>query len=656
MKYLSLVLLLIASLNLFAQADDEVLFTVEDSPVLVGEFKYIYEKTNQDNADYSKESVEEYLDLYKKFKLKVERAKDIKLDTIQALKKELAGYRKQLANSYLIDKEVTERLIEEAYNRKKLDINVSHIMMSVPKDSSPQDTLVKYNKIMDIYNQLKAGKKFEDLVSMSEDPSSKEKNGNIGFLTAMLPNGFYELENAAYNTPPNSFSKPFRTRVGYHIVKSLGKRPARGSIEAAHILIRTSEYNADPVKDAESEKKIREIYDELKAGAKWDDLVSKSEDQTTNAKGGSVGKFGIGRFDPVFEEAAFSLANDGDFSEPFQSKAGWHILKRIKKFPLKSYDEERGQLQNRIKKDARYEVAQEAMINRIRRENNFTQYDNVVNNLRNSLNDEFTTYKWKANPKPSNKVLFTIGDESHIQSELEAFLEQSSRKRQRLGRNGDVKATFNALYDEFVRVKTLAYEESQLENKFPEFKYLMNEYQEGILLFEATKTEIWDRASQDSVGLAQYYEKIKNNDKYKWKDRAEVSFYTLNPASKDQIKAIRKMATKKSTADVLARYNNEKVKPLKVRRDTYEKGKNKIVDAMKWSPGSLSEIEISTQDNSLNFIKIEKIIPVTGKTLSEARGYAVAEYQDYLERNWLEELKSSYKIEVNQKVLDKLIK
>jgi len=657
MKHITLIILLFASVAVFAQSDADVLFTVEDTPVYVGEFKYIYEKTNQDNANYSKDSVEEYLELYKKFKLKVQRAKDIELDTIKALQKELDGYRKQLANSYLIDKEVTERLIKEAYERKKLDVNISHIMVKLPNDASPQDTLAKFEKIRGFYNQLENGKKFEELLSLSEDVSSLKTKGNLGFVTALLPNGFYTLENAAYNTNVGGYSRPVRTKIGYHIIKSNGKRPARGEIEVAHILIRSTNPNMPELKQPrKSEKIINEIYAELEAGVSWDSLVMKSEDNTTRNSGGSVGKFGIGRFDPVFEEAAFSVTEDGGYSKPFKSKAGWHIIKRIKKYPLKSYDEERGKLQNKIKKDGRYQIAQDAMIKRIQKINNFKQYDKVVNQLRSSLNDEFTTYKWKANPNPSNKVIFTLGDESYIQSELEAFLEQSSRKRQRIGRSGDVASTFNTLYEEFVRSKTLEYEEKQLEKKFPEFKYLMNEYEEGILLFEATKTEIWDRASQDSVGLAQYYEKIRKSDKFQWKQRAEVSFYTLKADDNDKIKAIRKMAAKKSTSEVLKKYNSDTNKPLTVRRETFESGKNKVVDAMKWKEGSLSPVEINSNNNSLNFIKIEKILPSTGKSLSEARGYAVAEYQDYLEKKWLEELKSSYKVVVNQETLDKLIK
>lgn len=654
MKYISYIILFFAATQLAAQADDDVLFTVEDSPVYVGEFKYIYEKTNQGDADYSKESLEEYLELYKKFKLKVQRAKDIQLDTITSLKRELEGYRKQLANSYLIDKEVTERLMKEVYNRGKMDVNISHIMVQIPKESTPQDTLAKFNKIMDIWKQLQGGKRFEELVGMSEDKASKVKGGNIGYITAMLPNGFYNMETAAYTTPVNSYSKPFRTRVGYHILKNNGSREARGQMEAAHILIR---HNKEPAPGSPDPKELIDgIYNGLRGGTPWAELVKRSEDKSSIEKDGSLGKFGIGRFAPDFEDAVFALAEDGDYSKPLQSQAGWHIVKRVKKYPQLSYKEEKGKLQNKIKKDSRYQIAQDAMLARIKRDNNFKEYRNVTDRFRNSLSDEFTTYKWKANPKPINKVIFEIGEDNFILAELEEFLEQSSRKRQRIGRNGEVKATFDQLYTDYVKMKTLEYEEKQLEKKFPEFKYLMREYQEGILLFEATKTEIWDRASQDSVGLAQHFEKIKDREKYKWKERAEVSFYNITPEAKSQLNSIRKMAAKKSTTEVLEKYNKDGAKMITVRRDLFEKGKNRIVDGLSWKPGTLSEVEMNKQNNSMNFLKIEKVIPVTGKTLNEARGYAVAQYQDYLERQWLTDLADSYKIKVNQGILDKMIK
>ncbi len=654
MKYLSYIIFFFATSQIMAQADNDVLFTVADSPVYVGEFKYIYEKTNQGEADYSKASVEEYLELYKKFKLKVVRAKDIKLDTIASLQRELEGYRKQLANSYLIDKEVTERLMKEVYERNKMDVNISHIMIQVPKESTPQDTLAKYNKIMGIWKQLQNGKRFEEMASQSEDKASKDKGGNLGYINAMLPNGFYNMETAAYTTPVNSFSKPFRTRVGYHIVKNNGTREARGQMEAAHILIRTS---TNPIPGSPDPKSIIDgIYNGLRGGTPWEEMVKRSEDKSSIDNGGSLGKFGIGRFAPDFEDAVFALAEDGDFSKPIQSPAGWHIVKRIKKYPQLSYKEEKGKLQNKIKKDSRYQIAQDAMLARIKKDNNFKEYRDVTDRFRNSLSDEFTTYRWKANPKPVNKVIFEIGDDNFVLSELEEFLEQSSRKRQRIGRNGEVKATFDQLYNDFVKIKTLEYEEKQLEKKFPEFRYLMKEYQEGILLFEATKTEIWDRASQDSVGLAAYYNKIKDHDKYKWKERAEVSFYSIKPEAKDKLNSIRKMAAKKTTTAVLEKYNTGDNKIITVRRDLFERGKNKVIDDMGWKIGALSEVEINKQNNSMNFLKIEKIIPVEGKTLQEARGFAVAQYQDYLERQWLTDLAESYKIVVNQDVLDKMIK
>jgi len=239
---------------------DPVLFTVEKTPVHLSEFEYIYNKTNGDKADYSKNSLEEYLDLYVKFKLKVQRAKDMKLDTIKTLQDELAGYRRQLANTYLVDKEVTEKLVKEAYDRTSEDVEISHIMAQLSANPSPADTLQAFQKIHAALAKLKGGAKFEDIAkSDSEDTYSKPNGGRLGFFAAMFREGFYEMESAAYNLKVGAFSNPIRTAVGYHIVRLDSKRPARGEVEVAHILIR----NAKDAKDNSPKTKIDNLYKEL---------------------------------------------------------------------------------------------------------------------------------------------------------------------------------------------------------------------------------------------------------------------------------------------------------------------------------------------------------------------------------------------------------
>ncbi len=652
MKY-TFTLVLICFLSFAYGQKEEILFKVENDEVEVSEFKYIYEKTNQKKADYSEASINEYLELYKKFKLKVRRAKDMRLDTIPSLKKELDGYRTQLANSYLIDKEVTEKLIKEVYDRKQEDVDLSHILVNCKADTSPKDTMIAYQKIQKIYESLMAGNDFEKTAMLSsEDGTAKDNKGHIGYINAMLPNGFYPMETTAYSLAVGSISKPIRTSVGYHILKVNDKRPARGELEVAHIFIR----NAKAGGGAHLKAKIDSIHMAIKNGSTFESLTKLSDDKTTADKDGYLGFFGINRYEKVFEDAAFNLKKDGEITKPFASSAGWHIIKRISKKEQKSYNRAKGELQRKIKRDSRYQLAQDAMIVRIKKESNFEEVPSVLEAYKNSLDVDFLSYKWKPSEKPDNRFLFKLGDKNYKIADLEEFLGTSSRKRQRLGRGGNMKTTAQTLYEDYVKKECLAYEESQLEKKYPEFKFLMREYQEGILLFEATKMEVWDKASQDSIGLTTYFDKLKGRGKYMWKERAEVTFFTIQEVDSPLLDKVRKAAATKSTEEVLAKFNEPNKTVVKTRKEVFEKGKNKVLDQMEWKTGSLSNSEKSQRDKSLNFMKIEKVLAPAEKSLTEARGYIVADYQDYLEKEWIQELQRSYKIEVNEKVLKKMIK
>ena len=646
--------LLLANLSLIAQdKNDPVLFTVENTPVHQSEFNYIYTKTNGDNADFSKKSLEEYLDLYVKFKLKVQRAKDMKLDTIPALQQELEGYRKQLANSYLVDKEVTERLTREAYDRSLKDVNISHIMVGLQPSASPKDTLIAYKRIQKIKKDLDAGANFSEVAkARSDDQSAKQNGGNIGFITSMLPNGFYTLESAGYNTPVGKISNIIRTNAGYHIVKTEGERKARGEIVAAHILIRKGKDGG-----AAAKTKIDSIYQLLEGGESFEAIArTSSEDKLSSAKGGNLGSFGINKYERSFEDAAFGIKKDGTYSKPVETSIGWHILKLISRKPVEEYDVAKRKLAQKIQRDSRYMLAQESMVSRIKKDAGYKANATVLNRFSKSVGDQFTTHRWKPAVKKSTETIFSFADGTkYTLADFETFCQKKSRDRMRMARGGTPEDAVNHLYGDFVKESCMAYEERQLDKKYPEFKSLMREYEEGILLFEATKILVWDKASQDSAGLQAYYTKYNDNKKYMWKERAKVSFYALQKGAESQLSKVRKYAVKNNPEKVLSKYN-KKGKVLTQRLEMYEKGKNKVLDKLDWKGGMLSAIEINKKDGSSNFMKIEKVIPPTPKTLQEARGYVVADYQDHLEREWVEELRKTYKVEINQKVFDSMVK
>ena len=635
----------------FGQKDDPVLFSVEGKPVHVSEFDYIYNKNNGDNANYSRASLIEYLDLYIKFKLKVQKARDMRLDTIQALIEELAGYRQQLSNSYLIDKEVTNRLLQEAYNRKQKDLRVSHILVSLDEKASKADGAEAYQKASSILDKINGGTPFEEAAKeFSEDKNSGENGGDIGFITALLPKGFYAFENAIYDLEPGAISEPVLSRIGYHVLKVTDERDAFGEMEASHILIRKKKLGEE-ITDAQ--ERIQTIYELLGNGAKFEDLAQQfSEDQSTAKKGGRLGYFGINRFEEVFENQAFALKENGDYSSPFESSIGWHIIKRSNKRDFSNFEKQKVSLQNQISQDDRFKLARNALIDKIKVEGKFTENEHVLTSFSNQVQKDFYSYKWNI-PELGDDVLFHFDEYvSYSIQDFATYCKRNTRRRLQFNKQTPIAESINEMYAEFVDEKAVAFEESRLESKYPEFKSLMREYEEGILLFEVTKLLVWDKASSDTSGLQSFYNDHK--DQYFWNDRALVNTYTLFTEDEKLAGKIHKSIRKKGAEETMAKYNKEAV-TIKVSSKSYELGR-KGAPNIKWEAGAMTNVIFEEDKKSASFQMVESIIPKSQKTIDEARGYIIADYQDYLEEAWVKQLREEYEVEVDQKVFKGLAK
>ena len=634
---------------------DATLFTVKGSPVTAAEFKYIYSKTNQDKADFSEKSLREYLELYTNFKLKVQKARDMRLDTIASLNSELDGYKKQLAKSYLEDKEVTEKLIREAYDRMLLDVDVSHILVNCDRNKPAADTLRAYNRVKDWSKMIVKGASFDKMAfDSSEDKSAKENRGNLGFITAMLPDGYYEVEKAIYSAKVGDVVGPIRSNTGYHLLRVNAKRPARGEVEVNQILFRKGD---TPEKNTQKKMRADSAYNELMAGGKWDALCQKySDDKTTAAKSGYIGFFGINRYQRVFEDAAFELEKDGDYSKPVETTLGWHIIQRKSRRPIATFDQLKRGLSERVKRDSRSESAKQAIISRIKKDGDYKEDQKVFAAWSAKQVDTiFHTFKWKPDPAKPQDVLFRYGQEKlYTVADFEDYCQRSGRDRMR-GAGYPVQETINKLYKTWGDETAMSFEESQLDKKYPEFKSLMREYEEGILLFEALKQNVWDRANNDSTGLQKYFdEELKM--KYKWEERANVSIYTLKTDDPKVLAKVRDLAAKKPAAAVIKKFNKKgKPEVLTVMEKLYEKGKNKDLGEL-WKAGDMTTAKTDAATKTASFLKIEQIVPPTSKALSEARGYAVADYQDFLEKKWIQDLRKEYPVVVNEAVLKTLIK
>lgn len=646
--------LLTIVLNIFSQSDNDVLLSVNKSPVTVGEFKYIYEKNNGKEADYSEKSLNEYIDLYSKFKLKVARARDLKLDTIQTLNEELNGYKRQLANSYLTDKEIMEHLLNELKERQKQDVRFRHILILSKERDNDSLKKVALQKVNKVKSELSGGKKFEDVVKdYSEDKSSISNGGDLGYFTAMLPQGFYELENALYTLPIGKVSEPVKTTIGYHIIIVDHRRPARGTIEVAHILIRSEEG-----KKAEAKATIDELYNKIKNGEDFNSLATQfSQDKQTIKNGGVLPAFGINTYDKSFEEAAFSLQKDGDVSMPIETKAGWHILKRIKKPDYSNDANAYKKLHEaNIKRDDRFAVARKKLVEDIKKSSGYSENLNVFNKYVESLNEEFLSFKW--NPESSatsmkESLISYGGDYTYSVADFAAFSKKNTKTRLKYEKNAaSVKEAAHALLAEFSEEKALDYEQKQLEIKYPDFKALMREYEEGILLFEATKQAVWDRANQDSIGLNTYYESNKHN--YLTEEKGSLITVKLNMKDDKEAVKIHKVASEKSIEEIVKKYN-KKEQVVTTTEEILDKSNSKFKD-FTWAVKKPSALVKDPGGNGFTFKVINQILPVRPKTLKEARGYIIADYQDYLEKEWLTELANTYKVEVNKAILSKLIK
>lgn len=645
-------LLVLGATGLRAQDADPVLFTVAGKPVQLSEFEYIYKKNNGKDADYSRKSLEDYLNLYTKFKLKVQAARDMKVDTIPALIKELEGYRQQLTTSYLNDKEVTDKLAREVYERQKKDLLISHILFSLSPNAAGQDTAKAYNMAANAIRMIGSGMKWEDAAKNSNDLNSSQKGGRLGWFTSMFPDGFYALENAAYTLQPGKvYPVPVRTRLGYHVLRLDAERPAYRRMELAHVFVRkSSRSSADPV----AKMRIDSLYALIRAGQPFEDLARMASDDKNSAEqGGVIGYIGINQFEPAFEDAAFALATDGEVSAPVESAIGWHILKRLRKDDELPYERAKRKIQADIQRDERFTIAQAALVQRIKAEAGYRENAATLEYFTSSVDTLFYTYKWRPSENLRDDALFSLGDKEFRLNEFAEFVRNNTRLRMQGGENKEVANTLRTMLGEFSNQKCLQLEEGKLEDKYADFKALMREYREGILLFEATKYMVWDRASEDTAGLRVFHE--KNRGKYRWDERASILTVHIDTTDKTLADAIFKHLRKHSIESAFEKFDKDK-KFLSFQRTVVEKKNPDAYKGLSFTKGATTDVALTQDLTGYNFRKVESILPAGLKTLDEARGYIIADYQDHLEAMWVDELRSKYTVTLNEQVFTSLIR
>jgi peptidyl-prolyl cis-trans isomerase SurA len=648
-QILLLILLLTSSVIGYSQEGNEIILTIGKTDISRAEFERIYHKNNSALKSSDQKSLNEYMDLFINFKLKVIEAENLKMDTASSFKNELAGYRDQLAKSYLSSDEITEELIKEAYERSKWEIDVSHILIRCDENAVPADTLKAYNNINAISERLKKGENFNQLAKeISEDPTTAKNEGHIGYFTAFQM--IYPFETTAYNTQVGSYSRPFRTKFGYHILKVLNRIPSRGEVKAAHIM-KAFPQGSTSEQIEKAGKEIYSLYDSIKSGVDFAKLAKKySDDSYSGNNGGDLGWFAIGRMIPEFESIAFSLKNKGDFSEPFKTKYGWHIIKLLDKKATASLEESKEKFKQLVKRDDRSKLSNQIKINSLKKEYGFRENLKNLEPFYTLVDSTIFKSQWKKEKAAGLKgSLFTLESKSYTQEGFANFLASKAA-----GRPIPIISLVNNDYKEYVNAMVLDYEKSRLEAKYPEFRYLMEEYHDGILLFDLTDKLVWTKAIKDSSGLSAFY--ATNKNKYMWQERLQASIYTCPGDSLSKL--VRAAAIKRNKQNLPKDFIYKTICPkdslhscIKIEEGKYEKGDNVIIDKIKWEAGISEDIK---KDGKIVFVTVSKLLKAEPKTLNEARGLATADYQDKLEKEWIASLRQKYAISVNNEVLSRV--
>jgi peptidyl-prolyl cis-trans isomerase SurA len=756
--------------NIVQPASSPTMMTLGTSQVKTNEFKYVYAKNNANTPEaFTEKSLRDYLELYTNFRLKILAAEAEGKDTLSEFKSELEGYRKQLAQPYLTEKGVTEQLIKEAYERMKEEVSASHILLMLSPEAEPKDTLETYMKLIEYRKRALAGENFDSLASKySQDPSAKQNFGKLGYFTSMQM--VYQFEEAAFKTQVGNISMPIRTRFGYHILKVTGRRPSRGEVKVAHIMIRAAE-GISKEDSLAAKQKADEIHSKLKSGEKWDDLCTQfSDDQNSKTKGGEMQAFSSNQLGvPAFEDAAFGLEKPGDFSKPIKTAYGWHIIKLIEKQPLKPFAELEPSLKTKVQRDSRSDLNKTIFIQKRKSEYKYAENAATLSSIIALADSNLTkgTFDYKSDNTSLKLTLFTLDGKPYNVNGFYEYVKANQKPKAGSTPSAIQRSNFKAYSDKAI----MDYEESKLADKYEDYKMLYKEYRDGILLFSLMDEKVWTKAVNDTTGLKSYYEQNKTN--YQWKKRndaivlnaadevtlkkalntlkssnvypvSDPSFDTLtfevgksniektmqNPLNrvanglkrdknlivkvtayqdiKDQLNSKRLdsvmayLGTKKVNSVQLQRdsklvqdvtyivtsstknkkpksvvkkpnplagkivfqvystspkalektFNADKPLSLEIAASKFQVGENALLDSLEWKTGEFSY----KKGNRFVYIISKELLEPTTKTLDEGRGQVISDYQNYLEKEWIKELRQKYPVTLNEEEFKKLVK
>lgn len=628
----TLLLLAVAAAAYGAAAQD--VFRVGTKTVSRAEFNYVYGKNKDVGANIDPKSEEEYLQLYVQFKRKVALAEALGRDTMPSFVNEYNGYYRQLLKPYLTDKSVDERLVAEAYARMQWDVRASHIMVDCADGALPSDTAKAYKQIMAIKDRLQRGEPFTTLAALSTDTYSAERGGDLGWFTVF--GMVYPFETAVYDAPVGEVVGPVRTQFGYHLIMKTDQRPARNTMQAAHILILDTEAEPNP----NAAKQINEVYAKLQGGEPFAAAAMKySEDPTTSKQGGRLAPFGINQMLPEFEDAAFGLEDDGAYSLPFKTRLGWHIVQRVSRNPLPGRSEAERQLSQKIRRDERSNASERAYIDRLLRDYQYQLHQGNLERILSALEkgkglaklEKLEVARYRTAVHPEGRILRGADVLPTLRKPSEAKVEYAAAMKR---------------YQEWLKALVLHEAEQLLPIENLDFRFLAQEYREGILVFELTREQVWDKAATDTVGLKSFFD--ANIANYQWPERITGS--VLNSSNQQALKKAAEYARQGvpiSKIDKVINAKEELVNFTDAEKLVLgSEGKNATQRMLAQFTGTDRVKGPFTVDGMSYVLVAEARIPAGPKALNECRGQVIADYQKHLENLWLKDLESRFPLEV----------
>jgi len=621
------------------QAEQGVLFTIDGDPVKSSEFIRVYNKNLDLVQDESQKDVDAYLDLFVNYKLKVKEARRLGLDEKKSYLREFGNYQKQLTKSYMTDNEVTDKLVREAYDRSIQDIKASHVLVRI--EQSETDTTEVYNKILELRNRVLD----EGYEAVQKDVHNGQTifAEHLGWFSAFKM--VYPFETVAYNTRVGEVSQPFRTRFGYHFLKVWDKRQSLGQVTVAHIMLANKQNDTT----LDIKQRINQIYSKIQQGEKFESLAKQfSEDKSSASKGGVLNAFSGGQLSSQkFEDVAFSLKSKGDISKPFQTDYGWHIVKLIDKKGVEPFEVVENQLINKVRRDSRSKLIQSAMTDKLKKQYGVKDNDKALAYFETLITDDYFKRSWSVPASlDSTKVLVKIKDSTINYQDFAKHL--YSKQRNYFNRNTAPSTVVKNEYAVFLENALTTYKEQHLKEESKEFAHILNEYRDGLLLFDLMEQEVWNKASRDSVGLAEFYD--NNKAKYQWKKRVKGTLFS--GSSKKDVLKVRKLLKRADSADVVInKLSDLKLIDIIPTKGTFGSGNRMIPETLELKQGIS---KVFKHNDSFHVLQIETVLAAGQKTLQEARGQVVSDYQAQLEEQWISSLQERYEVKINQDVLSEI--